>query len=317
MIVARQMRIILILGGVCVLAAASALLAGCASPGPAGDRVAVTATTTQVADFVRAVGGDRVAVTQILRPNSDPHEYEPRPSDALAVSRASIVFRSGGDVDDWLQGLVEQAGGADRVVTLSDSVHTLPGDNGTGIDPHWWQDPRNAEAAVRAVRDELDRVDAAGRAVYRRNAAAYLAKLSRLDASIAHCIDRVPVAERKLVTSHDALGYYTRRYGIELIGAAIPSRSTEAQPSAASVARLVALIRREHVKAIFPEASVSPKLERAISSEAGATLGQPLWADALGPSGSSGATYIDSLISNTAAFVSGFTGGRISCRPRA
>src|SRR5206468_3673466 len=100
-------------------------------------------------------GGDRVRVTQILKPNADPHEYEPRPSDALALARAKVVFRSGGDVDDWLDKVISQAGGGGRVVTLSDSVATLPGDDGNGIDPHWWQDPRNAEAAVRTIRDEL------------------------------------------------------------------------------------------------------------------------------------------------------------------
>jgi ABC-type Zn uptake system ZnuABC Zn-binding protein ZnuA len=289
---------------------------GCSSSGGSADgRLAVVATTTQVGDFVRAVGGARVGVTQILKPNADPHDYEPRPSDAIALSRAKIVFRSGGDVDDWLDQLVKQAGGDARVVTLSDSVRTLPGDDGDGIDPHWWQDPRNAARAVTAVRAQLTRVDPNGAGIYRRNADAYLARLRRLDATIARCIGRVPPGQRKLVTSHDALGYYTRRYGIELIGAAIPSRSTEAQPSAAGVESLVGLIKRERVRAIFPEASASPKLERAISRETDARLGRPLWADALGPPGSSGATYIDSLIANTQALVEGFTGGRVSCRP--
>jgi ABC-type Zn uptake system ZnuABC Zn-binding protein ZnuA len=302
---------------VLILPAMALTIGGCAGNTGGGHGIPVTATTTQVADLVRAVGGDRVRVTQILRPNADPHEYEPRPSDALAVSRASIVFRSGGDVDDWLAGVVAQAGSGTPVVTLAQSVETLPGDAARGIDPHWWQDPRNGEAAVKAIRDELVHVDAGGRATYVRRAAAYLRELTHLDQSIARCIDRVPQAERKLVTSHDALGYYTRRYGVALIGAAIPSRSTEAQPSAAGVSRLVALIKRERVKAIFPEASVSPKLEAAISRETGAKLGRPLWADALGPAGSAGATYIGSLISNTEAFVDGFSGGRIACRPSA
>lgn len=307
------MRLIIILiwvSGVAVIAA------GCGT-GSKSKAVAVTATTTQVGDFVRQVGGDRVTATQILKPNADPHEYEPRPSDALELTRSKLVFRSGGDVDAWLGKIVQQAGHGARVVTLADSVRTLPGAGGEGIDPHWWQDPRNAEAAVRVIRDELSRVDPKGRATYQRNAAAYRRRLARLDASIARCIDRVPPTRRKLITSHDALGYYTRRYGIDLIGAAIPSLSTQAQPSAASTERLVGLIRREHVKAIFPEASVSPKLERAISRDAGATLGRPLWADALGPKQSSGATYIQSLISNTEALVEGFSGGAVSCHPTA
>jgi ABC-type Zn uptake system ZnuABC Zn-binding protein ZnuA len=213
--------------------------------------------------------------------------------------------------------VVAEAGGAGRVVDLSQSVTRLPGDAGRGIDPHWWQDPRNGEAAVRAIRDKLVEADPDNRASYERRATAYLRKLAHLDASIAACIDRVPPGERKLVTSHDALGYYTRRYGIQLIGAAIPSRSTQAQPSAAGIQRLVDMIKREHVHAVFPEASVSPKLESAISRDAGAKLGRPLWADALGPAGATGATYIQSLISNTEAFVDGFTGGQMTCRPSA
>src|SRR3954447_11128305 len=103
----------------------AATISGCSSPGASGGRLAVTATTTQVADLVRAVGGDRIDLTQILQPNADPHEYEPRPSDALALARAKVVFRSGGDVDEWLDKVVKQAAADARVVTLSDSVSTL------------------------------------------------------------------------------------------------------------------------------------------------------------------------------------------------
>ena len=304
------MRVVLILTTLCLVS-----VAGCTNYRVSRGRLSAIATTTQLGDLVRAVGGDRVAVTQILRPNSDPHEYEPRPSDAVALHYAQVVFSSGGDVDVWLGPLVKQADGGARVVTLSDRVATLPGPGGNGIDPHWWQDPRNGEAAVKAIRDALISADPKGRPGYEARAASYLRRLTRLDGSIARCLARVPATERKLVTSHDAFAYYTRRYGIQLIGAAIPSLSTLAQPSAASITALIGLIKREHVNAVFSESSVSPKLEQAISRETGAKLGRPLWADALGPPGSSGATYIDSLISNTEALVDGFSGGQISCRP--
>lgn len=268
------------------------------------------ATTTQVADLVRNVAGRRADVRQLLHPNADPHDYEPRPSDALVLSRARVVFRSGGDVDDWLQGLLESAGGEASVVTLIDAVRPARDD------PHWWQDPRNAERAVAAIRDALIRADRSGRAVYTRNAAAYLRRLRKLDRAVARCIRSVPAAQRKLVTTHDALGAFAARYGIEVIGALIPSLSTAAQPSAGDTAKLVDQIRRERVKAIFPESSINPKLERAVSREAGARVGGRLWADTLGPKGSSGQTYIGSIASNTATLVQGFTGGRKSCRPR-
>jgi ABC-type Zn uptake system ZnuABC Zn-binding protein ZnuA len=185
-----------------------------------------------------------------------------------------------------------------------------------GDDPHWWQDPRNAIRAVAALRDALTRVDRAGAGAYERAAAAYTARLERLDRAVAACIEKVPVADRTLVTTHDALGYYARRYGIRVVGAVIPSRSTVAQPSAGEIAALVDTIRREHVKAVFAESSVRPDVEEAIARESGARIGRALWADTLGPRGSGGATYIDSIASNTAALVDGFTEGETACRPR-
>jgi zinc/manganese transport system substrate-binding protein len=296
-----------------VVAAALAVV-GCGSEGGDGGRTEVVATTTQVADLVRNVGGGRVDLHQVLQPNSDPHEYEPRPSDARAVSDAAIVFRSGGDVDDWMSDVIDNAGGDAPDVTLIDAVHTRPGDDGD-VDPHWWQDPRQAELAVRAIRDRLVEVDPAGRAAYRRNAAAYLRTLARLDRDTAACIGKLPPARRKLVTTHDALGYYADRYGLELIGAVIPSLSSQAQPSAKDVQELVDQIRASGVKAIYPESSINAKLEQAVAREGGAATGRPLWADTLGPAGSGGATYVESIASNTAAIVSGLSGGAVACRP--
>ena len=285
-----------------------ALAAGCGDGGGAGNAsVEAVATTTQVADLVRNVGGDRVAVDSILRPNSDPHEYEPRPSDAAAIAKADIVFRSGGDLDQWLDGVLDSAGGDAKTVTLIDSVKR------EGDDPHWWQSPRNAILAVAAIRDALIDVDPDGRAGYERRAAAYTAKLRRLDAEVARCIDRVPAGKRKLVTTHDALGYFAGRYGIEVIGAVIPSLSTQAQPSAKDVGQLVDQIKSEGVRAIFPEAALSEKLEQAISREAGAEVGGQLWADTLGPEGSSGETYLGAVRSNAATLAKGMSGGSVTC----
>ncbi len=293
------------------LAAAVALLAavvitGCSSSG--GGDSQVVATTTEVGDMTRQVAGDRVHVEQILRPGSDPHEYEPRPSDAQALAHAKLVIRSGGDVDGWLDPLVREAGSDADVLTLIDHVQRH------GDDPHWWQDPRNGEAAVGAIRDALIRADPDGAATYRANAARYIGQLRALDAGIARCVAQVPPGERKLVTSHDSLGYYARRYGFTIVGAAIPSRSSQAQPSAAATQRLIDQIKREHVPAIFPESALNPKLEQAIAREAGARVAGALWADSLGPEGSSGATYIGSLAANTQTIVSALTGGRVSCR---
>jgi len=221
------------------------------------------------------------------------------------------VVRSGGDLDDWLAGAIESSGGDARVLTLAEHVELV------GDDPHWWQDPRNAVAAVAALRDALIDVDPAGADAYRRSAGAYTQRLRRLDRAVGACIDKVPARDRTLVTTHDALGYYARRYGIRVVGAVIPSRSTVAQPSAGEVAELVETIRREHVKAVFAESSVRPDVEQAIARESGARVGKALWADTLGPKGSGGATYVESIASNTAALVDGFSGGEIACRPEA
>ncbi len=274
----------------------------------------VVATTTQVGDFARHVAGRRAQVEQILRPNSDPHAYEPRPSDAAALTRARLVVRSGGDVDGWLRGLLDSAGRGAAVLNLMDHVRTREQDG--HLDPHWWQDPRNAETAVEAIRGAMVKADPAGRRLYDRNATAYLASLRRLDRATARCVARIPARLRKLVTTHDALGYYADRYGIQVIGAVLPSLSTQAQPSARDVQDLVDQIRRTGVKAIYPESSINGKLERAVARESGAVVGRPLWADSLGPAGSSGATYTESIAANTDAIVDGLTGGSAHC-PRA
>ncbi len=288
------------------------LPAACGEEAAGGSgRLDVVATTGQVADFAREVGGKRVRVTGLLAPNADPHAFEIRPDDVKELAGADLVVRSGGDLDAWLDGAIESAGADGQVVGLADGLR-LDGD-----DPHWWQDPRNAVAAVAELRDALIEADPAGADAYRRDAAAYTERLERLDRAVERCIAKVPSADRTLVTTHDSLGYYARRYGIRVVGAVIPSRSTVAQPSAGEIAALVETIRREGVKAIFAESSVNPDVEEAIARESGARIGRALWADSLGPADSDGATYVDSIASNTAALVEGFSGGAIACRPKA
>jgi zinc/manganese transport system substrate-binding protein len=303
----------------------AAVLAGCGSD-PAEEsnaELTVVATTTQVADLVENVGGERVAVHRFLAPNTDPHEYEPRPSDAEAVLEADVVFRSGGELDDWLGGVVDSAGGDAEEVTLIEAIPTgqlrgagdLREAGAEAVDPHWWQNPRNAILAVRAIADGLTAADPDGADAYGRNAERYSERLDRLDGEIARCIGLVPVDERKLVTTHDSYGYFADRYGIEVVGALIPSRSSQAQPSAGATVELTEQIEEEGVKAIFPESALDPKLEQAVAEETGATVGEPLWADSLGPDGSDGETYVGALAADTAALVEGMTGGESSCRP--
>jgi ABC-type Zn uptake system ZnuABC Zn-binding protein ZnuA len=290
--------------------------AGCGDgSGSDSGRITVVATTTEVADLVQNVGGDRVDVDSILTSGADPHDYEPRPSDAAALAKAAVVFKSGGDVDAWLDGLLSAAGGDAEVVELIDSVKTIKRPRDAEPDPHWWENPRNAILAVAAIRDALIDADPEGRKRYTARAAAYTRELERLDEQIAGCIERVPLPKRRIVTTHDALGPYADRYGIEVIGTVIPSLSTQAQPSAKDVSELADRIRDEGVETLFPEAGGGARLEQALARETGATVGPSLWTDTLGPEGSPEDTYIGAMAANTEALVDGMSGGATGCRP--
>jgi len=285
---------------------AAAALGGCGGAGAAEDGApAVVATTTQAADLARHVAGKRAEVTGLLAPNTDPHGYEPRAGDVKALVDADLVVRSGGEVDPWIEEAQRGAGSDASVVTLGGAEASR--------EPHWWQDPRAAMAAVARLRDGLTRADGAGRAEYAANAERTLGALRRLDRAVARCIATIPPARRKLVTTHDALGAYARRYGLEVIATVIPSRSTRGQASAGETAALVRTIRREKVPAVFAESSVRPDVERAIADEAGARLAPPLWADSLGPAGSSGATYVRSIEANTHTIAEALGGDAARC----
>lgn len=335
------------------LIALGVLTAGCGerpaegNGSSAGAAANVVATTTHVAHIARNVGGDRVEASALLTINADPHDFDVRPGDMEALADADLVLRSGGDLDEWLGEAVAGSGSDAPVLNLMEHVRTIEGGDhahdeeehgaagedghaageethgdseeahGSDLeagDPHWWQDPRNGERAVTAIRDALIAADPRGRATYTKNAEAYIAELRELDAAIEECIDRVPADRRKLVTTHDSLGYFAERYGIEVIGTVIPSLSTQGQPSAGETRELVETIERERVRAIFTERAVNPKVEQAIAEEAGARIGTPLWADSLGPEGSEGSTYVKALAANTRALVDGFTDGAVKCR---
>jgi zinc/manganese transport system substrate-binding protein len=277
---------------VLIIAATAVVLAGCGRSGDAGGeggRLRVVATTEQLADFARQVGGARVQVDALLDAGTDPHGYEPRPSDARAIAEADLVLRSGGELDAWLGDVVESAGGDADVVVVADEI------GARGDDPHWWQDPRNVVEAARVLGAELDAPE---------GARAYAARVRRVDAAIERCMARIPARRRKLVTNHDAFGWFADRYGIEVLGSIVPGRSTSARPSARDVRELVEAIRREGVTTIFPESALDQRLERAVARDAGARVGEPLYADTLGRAG----TYLAALRHDAAAIARGFGG---------
>ena len=283
------------------------VLAGCGT-GSGEGTPRVVATTPIVADLARQVAGDRAEVKQLLHANTDPHDYEPRPGDVRAVADARVVFANGMGLDDWLGDVVESSGDDPEVVDLSKSLPVVRGD-----DPHWFQDPRNASVAVERIRDALTAADPEGGQGYRDRARRYLRRLAALDESLQACFAKVPRDQRKLVTDHDAFGYFAARYGIQVVGAVLPSQTTQAQPSAADTKRLADLIEREDVRAIFPEESLNPRLADALADQTGATSEYQLYGDTLGEPGSRGGTYLLMQRSNADEMTRGFTGGAEGC----
>lgn len=288
----------------------------------------MVASTTQLGDIVRQIAGDGAEVHQILQANTDPHDYDPRPDDVKAVAGAKVVFASGNELDHWVEELVQQAGGGPAEVTIAPDhtpfkVEASEEGHGHGeeeeahegeeLDAHWWHDPRNVEAAIPVIRDELSKAAPGNAETYRANADAYLKQVQTLDQGIETCMRQVPASERKLVTSHDAFGYFTARYGVTVVGAATPSQSSQAQPSAGEIAELAAVVRREKVKAIFPERSINPELAKTIARQTGAKADYVLYGDSLGPEGSPGATYLGMEAANADAMVKGFNGDAQGC----
>lgn len=311
--------------------------AGCGSQGSNGEGPKVVATTTQIGDLVQEAGGGQVNLTTILKPNTDPHDYEPRPSDVEAVADAEIIFRSGGHLDDWTEDLIADSGSDARIIDLSEDLPVRlygadgqarePGheqergqlpeqehaDESEEFNPHWWLDPVNVRFATARIEIALAEANPAGASYYRGRARRFGHQIRNLTARTEACLRRVPASRRKIVTDHDAFGYFTSRFGIESVGTVIPAMTTGAQPSAGELADLEETIRREEVKAIFPESSVSPALANAVAKDTGASTDYSLYGDTLGPEGSAGETWLGSMKSNVNSVMLGITGGRDSC----
>ncbi|MGI5240700.1 metal ABC transporter substrate-binding protein [Dactylosporangium sp. CA-139066] len=300
--------------------AAAILLAACgddATPQPAaagGGTLAVVATTTQVADFARNIGGDKVSVTQILKPNVDPHDYEPTPADITAIGAAKVLVKSGVGLEKWLDETIASAGFKGATADASKGVQIRQG-NGeeeeAAGDPHIWHNPRNVKIMVQNIEQAFAAADPADAAVYAQNLAAYTAKLDQLDADIQAKIDKLPPDNRKLVTNHDAFGYYIERYRLEFVGSIIPSFDTSAELSAKDIDDIVAKIKQTGTKAVFSESSLPPKTAEAIAKQAGVKVvagEDSLYGDTLGPQGSAGDTYLKMEQHNTDVIVQALGG---------
>ena len=273
----------------------------------AGNPVSVVTTTPLLADLARQVGGSRVKASSILPADADPLEFEPSPQDIVRASDADLIVEHGIHLDDWAKELLANADAKAPVLVATTNVPTIKGDASEGFDqgdPHVWFDPRNVAIMTANIAQALARVDPDGTGTYSARQAAYASQLNALDAWIAAQIDAIPPARRKLVTNHDAFGYFVARYNIEFVGAVIPSLDSRAEPSAQETAALIDKIKQEGVPAIFTESTINPKLEQELGKQAGVRVIPDLYSDNLGPAGSGADTYIGMMETDVNIIVS-------------
>lgn len=305
------------------LLVATLALAGCGS-GSGDTKVdknagpVVVATTTQTADLVRQVGGRMVVLTGLLQPGTDPHEFEPSPSDVAALAEARVIFRSGGDIDGWLAPALEAAGSdrtpvelADAAVLLSGSGHADAGErDGGAFNSHWYLDPANLQSAAARVRDELIKANPSSRESYRANADGYIARVGRLDRALKRCAASLPRDRRTVLAGHNDFEYLTRRYG--LTTAATLSEGGGSEPSARDVQQAVDAGRRRGARAMLVSKGDASKTAAAVSKRLKIPLLE-LYGDALAQAGHPAATAHGAIAYNLDAIVGAVSGGETEC----
>ncbi|MBL8707348.1 MAG: metal ABC transporter substrate-binding protein [Rhodospirillales bacterium] len=308
----------------CILLAAALFLAPAAQA-----QVKAVASFSILGDIVKNVGGDRVAVMTLVGPDGDAHVFQPTPGDAKALAGAQIVFLNGLGFEGWMERLTQSAGYKGPVVVASQGVQAqkmAADDDHKGhahghshakkdrkdahdhgaLDPHAWQDPRNVARYVDNIAAGLAKADPAGEAQYRANADAYKKQLAELDSWAKGELAQVPKQKRKVITSHDAFGYFASAYGVAFL--APVGISTDAEPSAKQVAGLIRQIRKEKTTALFVENITNPKLIEQIGKETGVKPGGRLYSDALSKPGAGGDTYLAMLRHNVAVLKAAMIG---------
>ena len=266
----------------------------------------VVASFSILADMVRNVAGPAADVTSLVPANADAHVFEPTPADVKEVAAADLVVVNGLGFEGWLERLLRAAGGHGRIVVASDGVPTRR--LGAGIDPHAWQDLGNARLYVRNIRDALIAARPAGRPAFEQRAAIYTARIDAMDGSIRERLAAIPRAQRRIVTSHDAFGYFGAAYGVDFL--APQGVSTASDPSAAALARLADQIRSQQARAVFIENISDPRLVERAAEEGGATVGGKLYSDALSAPGGVADTYLKLMSHNAVTIAAGLRGER-------
>jgi zinc/manganese transport system substrate-binding protein len=273
-----------------------------AMPALAQDWLPVVATFSILGDFVKNVGGDRVEVTTLVGPNGDVHVYSPTAADARELSLAKAVFLNGLGLEGWMMRLMTASGTKALIVVATKGVTPLDMKEAGRLvpDPHAWQSIANARIYVGNIREGLIQVDSADASNYDTNAKTYLIKLDALEKEVKAAIAKIPVDRRKIITNHDAFGYFGDAYGMEFI--APEGLSTDSEPSAGDVAKIITQIRTQKVPAVFLENVTDPRLMEQIAEESGARIGGKLYSDALSEPSGPASTYIDLMRHNVHEF---------------
>ncbi|MBR1218737.1 metal ABC transporter substrate-binding protein [Bradyrhizobium sp. U87765 SZCCT0131] len=293
-----------------IFALAFAALAVTHADAEEAPRLNVVATFSILADFARNVGGDRVNVTALVGPDSDTHVYTPTPEDAKRVSEAKLVIVNGLGLEGWLPRLVKSSGDRAIIVTATKGIVTRKppagDDHGHAFDPHAWQSVSNAKIYVANIRDALIAADPPSAEIYRGNAQAYLAELDKLDRDVRAAVDSIPADRRRVISTHDAFGYFAAAYGITFI--APQGVSTESEVSARDLAAIVRQIKADAIPAVFLENITDPRLMRQIATETGARIGGTLYSDSLTGEKGEAPTYIAMVRHNIKALTSALSG---------
>jgi zinc/manganese transport system substrate-binding protein len=260
-------------------------------------------------DLTRQVAGDAVELHSLVGPDADAHTFEPTPADAVLLAKAQLVLVHGMDFDPWFDRLLGASGSRALRVEVSrglpDPIQAGDHDEHDhgDLDPHVWHDVNNALFMVGQIRDALIRIDGANAAVYQANAARYVGELQTLDRWILDQVGALPTERRKLMTSHESLNYLARRYGFQLIGAALPLSTEAADPFASQVAALVESVKAADVPAIFVENVTNRVIVERIAEAAGVKVAPPLYTDALGAAGGPADTYMKLMQHNIQTIV--------------
>lgn len=268
----------------------------------------IVATTSQLADVLGNLVGDRMTVLELVPRNGDPHEFEPTPEDVRKISSAQAVFKNGAGLEGWLDKLIENAGGTRPIFDMSAGLKLETIDHafqeGGETDPHIWMSPVQMLDVVDHAVAGLKQIDPQGAAAYQTNADGYKSKLRDLDTWAEQQVATIPPEKRLLVTTHDAMGYFASWYGFKIVGYVIPSVSTEGQTSAQQLAQLVDKIKQSGVKTVFAEKSGNPKFVEQIAQDANVQVDE-LYVDSLGDVGGEAGTYLDFIRTDVAKIVNG------------